>query len=98
MPRYVLANSQNGHFHGDTGRIPGADPGSPVDAALALDRAMGRAPRGYGRARAGSGDATLDVYLLGSTPGLGAGASDDECLAHAQRHGKHVATLISYIS
>lgn len=98
MPRYVLANSQNGRFHGDTGRILGADPGSPVDAALALDRAMGRAPRGYGRARRGSGDATLDVYLLGPSSTLGSGVSDEECLAHARRHGTYVATLISYIS
>jgi hypothetical protein len=98
MPRYVLANSQNGRFHGDTGRISGADPGSPVDAALALDRAMGRAPRGYGRARRESGDATLDVYQLSASPRLRVGASDDECLAHARRHGTHVATLISYLS
>ena len=98
MPRYVLADSQTGRFHGDTGRIAGIDPGSPFDAALALDRAMGRAPRGYGRARAESRDATLDVYLLGASPSLGAGASDDECLDYARQHGTHVATLISYLS
>ncbi len=64
MPRYVLINSQNGHFHGDTGRISGSEPGSPFDAALALDRALGRPLSGYGRARMGSRDATLDVYEL----------------------------------
>jgi hypothetical protein len=98
MPRYVLASSQNGRFHGDTGRISGADPGSPVDTALALDRAMGRAPRGYGQASKGSVNATLDVYLLGSSLNLEVGASDEECLAHARQHGTYVATLISYIS
>ncbi|GJD34504.1 hypothetical protein [Methylobacterium aerolatum] len=98
MPRYVLANSQNGRFHGDTGRLSGADIGSPVDAALALDEAMGRAPRGYGRARIGSGDATFDVYQVDAAPNLRPGASDDECLAHARRHGTHVASLISYLS
>lgn len=98
MPRYVLINSQNGRFHGDTGRISGDAPGSPVEAALALDRALGRPPQGYGRARTGSRDATFDVYQLGSSPRLETDASDDESLAHALRHGTHVATLISYIS
>lgn len=98
MPRYGLVCSQTGNFHGDTGRISGADLASPVDAALALDRAMGRAPRGYGRARAGSCDAIFDVYRLEPSPRLSVDASDDQCLAHARKHGTHVATLISYVS
>lgn len=98
MPRYVLADSQSGRFHGDTGRMSEADPGTAVDAAIALDQAMGRAPRGYGRARKDSVDATLDVYQIDPSSGLKTSASDDECVAHARRHGTHVATLISYIS
>jgi hypothetical protein len=98
MPRYVLASSQSGRFHGDTRRIPGADPGTPFDAALALDKAMGRAPRGYGRARKGSRDATLDVYQIDAAADLRSNASDDERLSYARRHGTHVASLISYIS
>ena len=98
MPRYVLIHSQNGDFHGDTGRIAGDDPTSPFEAAFALDRASGRAPRGYGRAPMGSCDATFDVYELRAVPRLAPDASDDASVGHARRHGTHVVTLISYIS
>jgi len=98
MPRYVLVNCHAGLLHGDTARLPGAEPASPFDAALMLDRAAGRARRGYGTARRGSRDATLDVYRIDPVPALPTDAPDAVCLAHALRHGTHVATLISYIS
>jgi hypothetical protein len=102
MPRFILICSVTKRPYGDTARLDARpeDVTSAAHAACLLDRAKGRAQRGFGQVRLGSPGASLDAYLI--EDGVVAHKTDRpneaDMLRLVESKGTFVTSLVGYNS
>ena len=100
MTRYLVVHRHDGRVYGDTAGLPGGVPDDlgPTDAALRIDRHLGRAQRGFGLLSRTSPGADLDVYRIAPEAPAQPLARQDDAGAVLREHGTWAVSLITYNS